>query len=145
MIVAATEDDIDAIVSIDAMVNPSAWSKAQYLSAVHNKQHFWVIKQGDKVVGFLLWHICAGVAEIYNIAIAPEHQRQHLAQMLLNKMLSICQQGQLESIFLEVRQSNIAAQRLYEKMGFKVIGHRKNYYHLGTGFEDALVMRLLPQ
>ena len=73
--------------------------------------------------------------EILNIAVAPRFRRRGVADLLLSSELaSGC------SYFLEVRESNVAAQTLYRKFGFKEVGRRKKYY--ANPPETAIVMRV---
>ncbi|KLD61502.1 hypothetical protein WP50_01770 [Lactiplantibacillus plantarum] len=74
--------------------------------------------------------------EITNIAIDPAYQRQGHARWLLTACLAQLSAG---SVFLEVRASNLAAQRLYQQCGFDQIATRKEYYH--DPEEDAWIMR----
>ena len=72
--------------------------------------------------------------EIKNIAIHPDFQGQGLASFLLTEVSTFS-----GTLFLEVRKSNLAAQKCYEKFGFKIYHTRKNYYD--KPLEDALLMR----
>lgn len=89
-----------------------------------------------EVVGFVVWRITApGEGEILNLAVWPERRRQGVATRLLESVLR--QPGY--SWFLEVRESNLPARNLYEKLGFREVGRRPCYYR-DTG-ESAVVMR----
>lgn len=91
--------------------------------------------QGE-IAGFVVWRITAPrEAEILNLAVWPERRRQGVATRLLESVLA--EPGY--SWFLEVRESNLAARKLYEKMGFREVGRRPCYYQ-DTG-EPAVVMR----
>jgi len=85
-----------------------------------------------------------GVEEMHllNITVAPEHQGQGLAQRLLAHLAGLCRAAQAQTLWLEVRQSNARALRLYQRWGFEAVGLRKNYYPAAQGQrEHALVMR----
>ncbi len=81
----------------------------------------------------------AGELEIYNIAVSPVWRCSGIATKLLAMALSLAVRCKIQTAFLEVRPSNVAALTLYEKFGFTQCGRRKGYY-TDTG-EDALVMR----
>lgn len=81
----------------------------------------------------------AGEAEIFNIAVWPEVRRKGLGRRLLSEVLPRLESAGVETIFLEVRVSNVPAISLYSSFGFTEVGRRKGYY-TDTG-EDALVMR----
>ena len=65
---------------------------------------------------------------VANIAVHPDHRRKGYGRAVLSRMLSEAEQRGLELIFLEARESNLAALALYESMGFESVGIRKNFY-----------------
>ena len=79
-----------------------------------------------------------GECEIANIAVAPEFRRKHVACKLIEAVMSIAAKRNCSKSFLEVRESNLAAQSFYLKYGFEVCGRRKNYYN--SPREDAVLM-----
>ena len=87
----------------------------------------------DQVCGFIVTRDLAGEVEVLNLATAPENRRQGVATTLIDSIDS-------EDIFLEVRESNVVARKLYEKLGFIVVGTRPEYYD--DPVETAVVMRL---
>ena len=78
-----------------------------------------------------------GEREILNLAVEPSLRRRGVARRLLEEVLSR-EEG---TWFLEVRESNAAAIRLYEGLGFRPMGLRKNYYNDPS--ESGIVMRFL--
>lgn len=81
---------------------------------------------------------CVGEqSDLLILAVLPEHRRRGVGATLLKRLLSGAKRRGAEKIFLEVRESNAAAQRLYEANGFQTIGLRKKYYPDG---ENALIM-----
>ena len=84
------------------------------------------------IVGYNDWE-----SEIFTIGVSNNCRRQGLAKTLLQNLKDFCLQTKKESIFLEVRKSNISAQQLYVSFGFKQIAIRKNYYE---NTEDAIIM-----
>jgi len=83
--------------------------------------------------------LCQGSAEILNIAVRSDMRRCGIASLLLGSVEEIAVGLKLDSIMLEVRESNISARALYEKFGFLVNGRRKNYYSKPR--EDAILMQ----
>ena len=79
-------------------------------------------------------------ADIANLAVLKNYRRQGFGSVLLNAMLCECKNKNINNFFLEVRESNTAAQNLYNIFNFKKIGIRKNYYK--NPKEDALIMNL---
>ncbi|MFZ5624895.1 MAG: ribosomal protein S18-alanine N-acetyltransferase [Gemmatimonadota bacterium] len=94
----------------------------------------------EGIVAYAMVLVVAGSAELLNIAVIPTHRRRGLGQALLDELLAELVRREVEEVFLEVRESNAAAQELYRRNGFHVAGQRRRYYRKPT--EDALVLRL---
>ncbi len=92
---------------------------------------------GREVVGFLIAGYLAPEWELENIVVAREARGLGIGTQLLEKFLDRARNAGGESAFLEVRESNIAARRLYEKLGFQQSGRRKSYYL--NPMEDAIL------
>ncbi|MFQ6059038.1 MAG: ribosomal protein S18-alanine N-acetyltransferase [Anaerolineae bacterium] len=90
------------------------------------------------VLGYGGFWIMAGEAHISTIAVAPEHRRRGIGELLLVTMLDRATELNAEVMTLEVRVSNVAAQSLYRKYGFQPVGRRRGYY--SNNREDALIM-----
>lgn len=117
----------------------SPWSKIQWeedLKLPHSE--YFIYEKNNQIIGFLAVHIVLTEIEVMHIAIDPKYQNQGIAQVLLQHLASFAQAELADSIFLEVRQSNLAAQQAYLKSGFEAIGIRKKYYH--APMEDAILM-----
>ena len=80
----------------------------------------------------------AAAADIVNIAVAERFRRQGVATMLIGRLEDVCAAKGADNIYLEVRRGNSAARALYEKLGYRQVGVRKNYYIKPV--EDAVVM-----
>lgn len=103
--------------------------------------HALVVRNDDDaIVAFLIVWVVRGELHILNLAVDPAHRRQGIATLLMEQTLELARTTLGESIFLEVRTSNVAAQALYRRFGFEQIGVRKKYYD--DNEEDALVMSL---
>lgn len=102
------------------------------LESFFKNENYQII--GIENVAFAIFQLVAGEAEIIYIAVREEFRRQGIGGKMLEFFF---ENFKPESIFLEVRDSNINAQRMYEKYNFKNIGMRKGYYE---GGEDALLM-----
>lgn len=93
-----------------------------------------------EIGGYLIARELAGEAEILNLAVVPELRRAGLGRDLLDAGLAQCRARGAERVWLEVRESNAAAQALYSRRGFTTAGRRKRYYRAPV--EDALVLSL---
>jgi ribosomal-protein-alanine N-acetyltransferase len=80
------------------------------------------------------------MADVHNIAIHVDFRRRGIARLLLTRVLLAAKQQSLTRVTLEVRKSNLPAQKLYESLGFVTSGLRKGYY--SDDGEDALAMTL---
>lgn len=126
-----TSDDIVSIEQIGKILNKD------YKFKINPYMHCFVYEQGTSIVGFIIFSIMYEKAEIIDIAVDSEYQRQDIGSKLLFKAIDECMLYGCESITLEVRKSNLGAISFYKKHGFREIGTRKSYYYDG---EDALLM-----
>jgi ribosomal-protein-alanine N-acetyltransferase len=92
--------------------------------------------------GYLVARRVAAQAEILTLAVAPERHRRGVASALLGHVLDRFTDDGVSEIFLEVRRSNRAAQRLYRHFGFALVGVRRSYYRKPS--EDALILARRP-
>ncbi|MBI4830052.1 MAG: ribosomal protein S18-alanine N-acetyltransferase [Candidatus Lindowbacteria bacterium] len=130
---------LEAVLDIERQSFKTPWSKFAFIHEMRfEKSVFKVVKVGERLVGYGgFWHIL-DEAHISNIAIHPDYRRKGLGRKLLTHLLEeAVARGALKAT-LEVRRSNIAAQKLYESFGFRVITVRKHYY--SDEGEDALIM-----
>ena len=138
----ALEDDISRILEIEnASISPP-WTHGGLLGEIYNEESFFALAvENDITLGFIiLRRIADDESELLQIAVDPAHRRKGAADMLLNAVLDWAKDQGINSVFLEVRKSNLPAIALYKKHGFTITGLRKDYY---TGpVEDALTMTL---
>jgi ribosomal-protein-alanine N-acetyltransferase len=99
-----------------------------------------VALNGDLLQGYVIARAIAGEGEILNLAVAPEVRGRQLGGRLLDAMLERLRQAAVREVFLEVRERNAAARRLYLSRGFEEVGRRGRYYRHPV--EDAIVLRL---
>lgn len=145
-----TEEDIDRVYDIEQSSFPLPWSRELLLQEILRKgAHNYVVKRSDvsenrascepvDTIAYVCFRIIADEMHIMKIAVAPDWRRKGVALWLLEKSLEIALEKGAMLTFLEVRPSNHSAIKLYNKLGFKTVGKRLNYYS-GTR-EDALVM-----
>ncbi len=102
-----------------------------------------LLRSGDDDVGFALYRIAAGEAELLTIAVRPSLRRRGAGRGLLAATVEQVREAGAGALFLEVAVDNQAARRLYEAAGFHSVGVRPAYYRRTDGsMTDALVMRL---
>jgi ribosomal-protein-alanine N-acetyltransferase len=133
--------DLDAVLAVEEASFTSPWTREMYLAEFENPgvSYFYLAKTPlGEIVGFCSFWRVLDELHINNLAVAPEHRRAHAATALLSRVLADGAAWGAERATLEVRQSNDAAQRLYERFGFTVAGLRRGYY--SNPSEDALVL-----
>jgi len=136
-ITSLTEEYLDEVAQLDREIFPeSPWGRDSFQGNITNDYDHPVIALEDgKVVGYgVLRQIDAG--EILIIGVRPEERRKGIGRKLTQAMLDEANRG--ENIFLEVREGNTAARRLYLSLGFMQIARRRGYYKNPT--EDAVIM-----
>ncbi|WP_291581061.1 ribosomal protein S18-alanine N-acetyltransferase [Clostridium sp. UBA6640] len=124
---------------ISSLSFPISWSLESIEKELTNKfARYVTLKNNDKVIGFGGMWVIFEEAHITNIALHPEYRGMGYSHIILDSLEAICKKEGVTAMTLEVRASNIAAQKLYEHHGFKVEGIRKGYYE--DNKEDGLIM-----
>ena len=95
------------------------------------------------VAGYVVTWLVADEAELANLAVAPDRRRQGIGRYLLDAAMVEAVAGGAASLYLEVRESNVAARALYGARGFVAVGRRPSYYR--NPAEDALLLRYRPR
>ena len=136
-----TKEDVKEVAMVDRECFLVPWSeKAFYDESENELAIYFVAKDEDKVIGYAgFWNV-SGEGDITNVAVSKAYRKCGVASGLIKEIIKKAGELSLELLTLEVRRSNIAAQNLYKKFGFYVIGERKRYY--SDNREDALIMTL---
>jgi ribosomal-protein-alanine N-acetyltransferase len=135
--------DAPALVAIERRAFADPWSEASFREALGAAWSLGLVAEmHDAIVGYLVAREAGGSGEILNLAVDPPFRRSGIARALLDAGLAALRRRGAEEIFLEVRESNFAAQALYLGAGFRPVGQRAGYYR--NPLEDALVLRLGP-
>ena len=135
-------EEVALLAKIDTSVNPSAWSTENYLDAIknENQQILGIFEEPNFLVGGISYSSVLDEAEILQVCISSEQQRNGYASQLFNHLFDILVNSGITQIFLEVRCNNTPAIKLYHKLGFNIIAERKNYYKIDGKLFDALIM-----
>jgi ribosomal-protein-alanine N-acetyltransferase len=143
----ATNYDLEAIVSIQSKTpQASQWALADYASLAGDPSGLILVAELDTmtpptIAGFAAFRRVRDEAELRNMAVDPAHQRQGLGRALLAEGQKRLLERGVRQIHLEVRASNVSAQRLYFSVGFSLRARRRDYYN--NPREDALVLSLI--
>ena len=133
--------DLDDIVRIESLTFTKPWTREMYLAELEHSEvaRFYVARDAvGEAVGFCsCWQIIDEL-HINNLAVLPEHRRSGVATALLNRVLADGAARGAHRATLEVRRSNRAALRVYERCGFSVTAVRRDYYTHPD--EDALIL-----
>jgi ribosomal-protein-alanine acetyltransferase len=154
----AIPTDIPALIALEKQAATAAhWSPEQYEAVFSSEGPFRVVLlvegssvedspiedarvKDARVQGFIVGRAVSEDWEIENIAVAGAVRHRGLGTRLLEEFIALARARGAQSVFLEVRESNLAARQLYEKYAFVETGRRKRYYCEPE--EDAIVYRL---
>lgn len=135
-----SEQQLGSVMALELAAHSHPWSEANMRSALC-RHRCWGLYSGATLLGFAIYSQVLDEAELLDCVIAPDHQGCGLGSTLLELSLAeVCDSAQ--RIYLEVRQSNVAAIALYQSHGFVEVGIRRDYYPSAHGREDALLMAL---
>ncbi len=138
-IVRADSCHIGQIAEIESSCIPGGWSEQAFAQALENENSLmYAAVCGENTAGFLNGSYVLDEAELLNIAVSKEYRRCGIAVRLYNEFENRLLKLGVKIVYLEVRESNIAAERLYSKLGFERSGFRKNYYRSPS--ENAVLM-----
>jgi ribosomal-protein-alanine N-acetyltransferase len=138
-----TYADLPQAIAIERRAFPTPWSLAMFVLELSKPSGICLAGLlEDRIVAYLVCSRYDTVWHLMNIAVDINLRRQGLATSLLERLFELADRPS-EQYTLEVRTSNEAAIRLYERFGFRAAGRRRAYYH--DNREDALIMwRTLP-
>lgn len=149
IIMRMSEHDLLEVVEIEEQSGLSRWGWAAYYAELQsgNRELLLVARssasstiESSTIAGYIIARETAGELHINNVAVRPEFRRRGIGAALLEQVIQEARRRKANTAFLEVRSSNLAAQALYEKSGFRAIARRANYY--SEPREDAVVMCL---
>ncbi len=135
------EQDITGVVAIEEESFDSPWTANIFRDCLKVGYDCWVFYQDDRFLGYLIFSRILDECHILNFAIATVHRGKGFGFQVMQRFLKFCDENQIVNFFLEVREGNQIAVKLYHKLGFQWIGRRKQYYQVKDGREDAIVMQ----
>jgi ribosomal-protein-alanine N-acetyltransferase len=138
---------LDAVLRVEQSAYSQPWTKGNFLDSLNAGYQAQLLTAGNAPDTQLLGYFVAmkGVDEVHllNITVAPKHQRQGWARIMLDGLAIWSRAQGAQWLWLEVRVSNARAKAVYECYGFRHVGTRRNYYPAGASArEDAVVMSL---
>jgi ribosomal-protein-alanine N-acetyltransferase len=140
---AMTEAQLEAVVALELRAYAHPWQRHHFSDCLASGYQTQMLLAGDVLLGYFV--AMKGFEEVHllNITVAPEHQRQGWAQVMLDA-LALWARGQgVQWLWLEARAGNTRAIHVYKAHGFCTVGTRRQYYPGADGRrEDAVVMSL---
>jgi len=139
--------DVHSVYAIDVQSFTLPWSERSYIYDLEQNPaaRSWVAELPEddrepKIIGMIVMWLIIDEAHIGTIAVHPEYRRRGIGRKLLQVALNEAKESGAEYVYLEVRRTNLAAQSLYQNLGFKQVGVRPRYYQDNN--EDALLLTL---
>lgn len=143
MIEIINESDFDRLFEIEQAAHLVPWSKGTLLNNQGDKYLNLKLTEQDQIVAFTICQTVLDEATLFNIAVDPNFQAKGYGKRLLSALIERLREQGILTLWLEVRESNLAAQKLYDSLGFNEVTIRKNYYPTPSGErENAIVMAL---
>lgn len=132
--------DLDEIETIERASYPAPWSRSMFASELAKPSSLSLAAVDDRgrLIGYLVLSRFVDAWHVMNLAVDPAWRRRGIASMLLERLFELTRDDVRRGYTLEVRVSNVAAIRLYERFGFHSKGIRRGYYT--DNREDALIM-----
>jgi [ribosomal protein S18]-alanine N-acetyltransferase len=137
----ARDADIDAVLEIEHASFGDPWNRNAFVDLVDDPRvAFLIADAGGAVRGYVVAWFVLDEGEIGNLAVARSARRRGIGALLLDGAIAAVRSSDVDTLYLEVRDSNAAARALYASRGFVEVGRRREYYRKPK--EDALVLRL---
>ena len=133
-------NDVDDIYAIEMASQSHPMSKKVMISCLGKRYFNSALHVDGQFAGFYIGEIVLDESSLIEICIAPDFQGKGLGRELLAHYIKQASDKGAMSCWLEVRESNIAAHKLYQSMDFNEVDRRVNYYPTETGKEDAIMM-----
>ena len=131
---------VDQVAALEKLSFNDPWSVNSISSELNNSLAYWLVAVQDELVcGYVGSQTVMDETDMMNVAVHPDFRRQGIAEALVTTLIHDLKAQGSRCLTLEVRASNIPAQKLYEKLGFCHVGTRPRYYR--NPKEDAFILR----
>lgn len=132
-------EDLEQVVDIEQNLFSVPWTKEGFLTYLMKKDTmFFVVEEKERILGYCSMMTVLDEGDILNVAVRSDRQKEGIGQFLVDSMLRMAEMQGIKFVHLEVRQGNETARRLYQRLGFKEDGLRRNYYE--NPVENAVLM-----
>lgn len=138
-----TEARLDEVTAIEREAYDHPWTRGNFADSLKSGYQAQLLTGGGVVLGYFVAMLGVDEVHLLNITVAPAHQHQGWGRVMLDALALWARSQRAQWLWLEVRVSNLRAQRIYERHGYRRVGERRRYYPAGVGRrEDAVVMSL---
>lgn len=134
--------DLPAVMAIESAIYAFPWTPGNFRDSLAAGYTCSVYVRAGELIGYAVVMLASDEAHLLNLSIAAQWQRRGHGSLLLQRLCEAARAQGARLMFLEVRPSNAAGLRLYERHGFRRAGLRRKYYPAEEGREDALVLSL---
>jgi len=134
--------DLPAVMAIETGIYPFPWTQRNFRDSLAAGYSCWNCLCNGELIGYAVLMLASDEAHLLNLSIASGCQRLGYGRLLLRRLCDFARGQDARLMFLEVRPSNAAGLRLYERHGFQRVGLRREYYPAQGGREDALILSL---
>lgn len=132
-------EDLDQVVDIEQNLFSVPWTKEGFLTYLMKKDTmFFVVEEKERILGYCSMMTVLDEGDILNVAVRSDRQKEGIGQFLVDSMLRMAEMQGIRLVHLEVRQGNGTARRLYQRLGFKEDGLRRDYYE--NPVQNAVLM-----
>lgn len=137
----ASKEDLPWIAEIERVSFSDPWHPQSFRTLLDDRRVYFVVAEvAGGIVGYVVAWFVRDEGEIANLAVAPDARGARVGSTLLDSTIATARDRGATALYLEVRDSNVTARRLYRSRGFVEVGRRRQYYRKPV--EDALVLRL---
>lgn len=134
-----TAQDLPQVEQIEKKCFSMPWSEKSFLDACNTPENIYLVCEIEgKIAGYCGMWTVLGEGNITNMAVDENYRQQGIGKALMQEMELCADKKDITIFFLEVRESNLPAQKLYASMGYSPIGKRKRFYERPV--EDAVIM-----
>ncbi len=139
------EEDLPEVLAIERICFSNPWSRETFQGEIQNRAISFPLvvihREEKRIVGYVVFWQVGDEAQINNVAVHPDYRGRGYGELAMRYVLERLRENRVHFVSLEVRVSNQPAISLYRKLGFTILGVRKNYYTRPD--EDAYVMGLM--
>jgi ribosomal-protein-alanine N-acetyltransferase len=135
------EIDLPEVAAVEQSSYAFPWSENIFRDCLRVGYTCRALDLAGQIIGYGIMSVGAGEAHILNVCVRDQFRNLGFGRRLLEHLLERATAAGVGEAFLEVRPSNLAAIRLYQRLGFEQIGIRRGYYQAPDGREDAIVLK----